>query len=223
MPTAQAQPRYDLFFIPVLLALGAIVGLAWAAKSPDWAMQMQGWTFFACMMGTGIWYLKYYAYRTPPDERQLYANDVVKAGVIASMFWAVAGMTVGLLLALQLSFPHLFYFPDLPWTNFGRMRPLHTPHDLCLRRQCPDHDVLLCRAAHLQGQAVGRFAALVCVLGLQHLHRAGGHRLSAGHHPEQGICGAGMVRRRLADHRLGLLSADLPWHFVEAQGADTTS
>ena len=31
-----------------------------------------------------------------------------------------------MILALQLSFPHLFYFPDLPWTNFGRMRPLHT-------------------------------------------------------------------------------------------------
>ena len=126
MPTVEPQSRYDLFFIPVLLALGAIVGLAWAAKSPDWAMQMQGWTFAACLMGTGIWYLKYYAYRTPTDERELYANDVVKAGVIASMFWAVAGMTVGLVLALQLSFPHLFYFPDMPWTNFGRMRPLHT-------------------------------------------------------------------------------------------------
>jgi cytochrome c oxidase cbb3-type subunit 1 len=35
-------------------------------------------------------------------------------------------MTVGVIIALQLCFPHLFYFPDLPWTNFGRMRPLHT-------------------------------------------------------------------------------------------------
>ncbi|HLX14472.1 MAG TPA: cbb3-type cytochrome c oxidase subunit I, partial [Bradyrhizobium sp.] len=31
-----------------------------------------------------------------------------------------------LILALQLSFPNLFYFPELPWTNFGRLRPLHT-------------------------------------------------------------------------------------------------
>ncbi len=126
MPTAGTQPRYDLFLLPAVLALGAIVGLTWAAKSPDWAMQTQGWTFLLCLMGIGVWYLKYYAYRTPADEKTLYANDVVKAGVIASMFWAVAGMIVGLILALQLSFPHLFYFPDMPWTNFGRMRPLHT-------------------------------------------------------------------------------------------------
>jgi cytochrome c oxidase cbb3-type subunit 1 len=126
MPTAETRSRYDLFFLPALLALGALAGLAWAAKSPDWAMQMQGWIFGLCMVGTGIWFLKYYAYRTPADELSPYANDVVKAGVIASMFWAVVGMAVGLILALQLSFPHLFYFSDMAWTNFGRLRPLHT-------------------------------------------------------------------------------------------------
>ena len=71
MQTAEARSRYDLFFLPVLLATGSIVGLTWAAKSPDWAMQMQGWTFALCMMGIGVWYLKYYAYRTPADERRL--------------------------------------------------------------------------------------------------------------------------------------------------------
>ncbi len=32
--------------------------------------------------------------------------------------------TVGLVIALQLAFPALNF--DLPWTNFGRLRPLHT-------------------------------------------------------------------------------------------------
>ena len=64
--------------------------------------------------------------RVPADEKAQYADAVVKAGVIASVFWGIAGMLVGLIIALQLSFPNLFYFADLAWTNFGRLRPLHT-------------------------------------------------------------------------------------------------
>src|SRR6202012_1897596 len=79
-----------------------------------------------CMLGIGAWYLGYYAYRTPQDESGPYANDVVKAGVIAAMVWGIAGMAGGLIRALQLSFPHWFYFDQLPWLNFGRLRPLHT-------------------------------------------------------------------------------------------------
>jgi cbb3-type cytochrome oxidase subunit 1 len=40
------------------------------------------------------------------------------------MFWGIAGFTVGLIIALQLAFPVLNF--DLPWINFGRLRPLHT-------------------------------------------------------------------------------------------------
>jgi len=53
-----------------------------------------------------------------------YNDDVVKAATIASMFWGVAGFLVGLLIALQLALPALNL--DLPWTNFGRLRPVHT-------------------------------------------------------------------------------------------------
>jgi len=64
-------------------------------------------------------------------QRQLgdpgpYEFGVVRAGVIASVFWGLAGFVVGLVIALQLAFPNVFYFPELPWTNFGRLRPLHT-------------------------------------------------------------------------------------------------
>jgi cytochrome c oxidase cbb3-type subunit 1 len=55
-----------------------------------------------------------------------YEDGVVKAGVVATMFWGIAGFVVGLLIALQLTWPNVFYFPDLGWTNFGRLRPLHT-------------------------------------------------------------------------------------------------
>jgi cytochrome c oxidase cbb3-type subunit 1 len=48
----------------------------------------------------------------------------VKFASIAAMFWGIAGFSVGIWIALELAFPALNL--DLPWTTFGRMRPLHT-------------------------------------------------------------------------------------------------
>ena len=58
------------------------------------------------------------------QEGIVYQDDVVKAASIATMFWGVVGFLVGLVIALQLAFPALNF--DLPWTSFGRLRPLHT-------------------------------------------------------------------------------------------------
>ena len=55
-----------------------------------------------------------------------YADSVIRAGVIATMFWGVVGMLVGVVIASQLAWPELLYFPDAGWLNFGRLRPLHT-------------------------------------------------------------------------------------------------
>jgi cytochrome c oxidase cbb3-type subunit 1 len=48
----------------------------------------------------------------------------VKFASVMAMFWGIAGFTVGLLIASQLAWPALNF--DLPWTSFGRLRPLHT-------------------------------------------------------------------------------------------------
>ncbi|HLJ05283.1 MAG TPA: cytochrome-c oxidase, cbb3-type subunit I [Acetobacteraceae bacterium] len=53
-------------------------------------------------------------------------DGVVRAGVIATLFWGVAGMLAGALIAAQLAFPTIFYLPDSGFLNFGRLRPLHT-------------------------------------------------------------------------------------------------
>ena len=58
------------------------------------------------------------------DGKPNYNMGPVKFATIASMVWGIAGFTVGLLIALQLAFPVLNF--DLPWTSFGRLRPLHT-------------------------------------------------------------------------------------------------
>ncbi|PHR55211.1 MAG: cytochrome-c oxidase, cbb3-type subunit I [Robiginitomaculum sp.] len=55
-----------------------------------------------------------------------YDDSVIRAGVIATIFWGIAGMLVGVIIASQLAFPNFMYFENLPWTNFGRLRPLHT-------------------------------------------------------------------------------------------------
>ncbi|HMB10463.1 MAG TPA: cytochrome-c oxidase, cbb3-type subunit I [Saliniramus sp.] len=58
------------------------------------------------------------------DGKPNYNMGPVKFGVVAAMFWGIAGFLVGVVIAFQLAYPALNF--DLPWTNFGRMRPLHT-------------------------------------------------------------------------------------------------
>ena len=53
-----------------------------------------------------------------------YDDDPVRWGVIAAVFWGMAGFLAGLYIALQLAFPVLNL--GLEWTSFGRLRPLHT-------------------------------------------------------------------------------------------------
>ena len=63
----------------------------------------------------------------PPQEingKPNYNLGPVKFATIAAVFWGVAGFLVGLIIALQLAWPALNF--DLPWIQFGRLRPLHT-------------------------------------------------------------------------------------------------
>ncbi len=59
-------------------------------------------------------------------EKQIfyYDNKIVRMFGNATILWALVGMLVGLLVALQLAFP-AFNF-GLPFTTFGRVRPIHT-------------------------------------------------------------------------------------------------
>ncbi|MCB2013706.1 MAG: cytochrome-c oxidase, cbb3-type subunit I [Sphingobium sp.] len=61
--------------------------------------------------------------RMPADQSR-YDDDPIRWGVIAIMFWGLAGFLAGLYIALQLAFPVLNL--GLEWTTFGRLRPLHT-------------------------------------------------------------------------------------------------
>lgn len=53
-----------------------------------------------------------------------YDNKIVKWFAYATILWGVVGMLAGLLAALQLFIPALNF--NLPYTSFGRVRPIHT-------------------------------------------------------------------------------------------------
>ena len=53
-----------------------------------------------------------------------YDNQIVRLFAIATAVWGLVGMLVGLLVALQIFLPALNL--GLPFTTFGRLRPLHT-------------------------------------------------------------------------------------------------
>ncbi len=61
-------------------------------------------------------------FRMPPGPSR-YDDDVIRWGVIATMFWGLVGLLAGVFIASQLAFPQLNFEPYL---NFGRVRPLHT-------------------------------------------------------------------------------------------------
>jgi cytochrome c oxidase cbb3-type subunit I len=59
-----------------------------------------------------------------PPRSERYNDEIVRAFVIACMFWGIVAFAVGVFIALQLAFP--MFNLGLEWTTFGRVRPLHT-------------------------------------------------------------------------------------------------
>jgi cytochrome c oxidase cbb3-type subunit 1 len=110
------------------LAVGAFLALLGVAFAHDSLFAAHMWVlFFALFAGTVVMVRR--ANFAPITAAQKaarqseYLDEVVKYGVIATMFWGVVGFLVGVIVALQLAFPDLNIEP---WLNFGRTRPLHT-------------------------------------------------------------------------------------------------
>ena len=116
--------RAGIWFAVMLLALFAA---AMAADGP-FAVHM---TIVMLAAGLALWATATRAdygaiargiLRVPEDPSR-YDDDPVRWGVIATVFWGIAGFLAGLFIALQLTWPALNLEPYL---NFGRVRPLHT-------------------------------------------------------------------------------------------------
>jgi len=53
-----------------------------------------------------------------------YDDSIVKGFIISALVWGIAAMLVGVIIAFQMVYPELNL--GLPYTSFGRLRPLHT-------------------------------------------------------------------------------------------------
>ncbi|HVY84560.1 MAG TPA: cytochrome-c oxidase, cbb3-type subunit I [Caulobacterales bacterium] len=118
--------RGDLFGIGAIVIIGASLAIYGAANAFDRPFQIQMYTMLAAFVLGFAALIGAVSKQPKEEERSRYQNGVIKAGVIASMFWGVAGLLVGVIIALQLAYPNIFYFSDFGWLNFGRLRPLHT-------------------------------------------------------------------------------------------------
>jgi cytochrome c oxidase cbb3-type subunit 1 len=110
-----------------LVVLGVIiVGAAIAASyARDVAYMVNAVTI---MLAAGITFLV--VLRTAGEMKTAngaeYMDDVIRAGVIATVFWGIVGFLAGVWIASQLAWPWLNFEFLQGYGNFGRLRPLHT-------------------------------------------------------------------------------------------------
>ncbi len=109
----------------VLATFLALMGAAFAA---DPLFQAHAWILFFILSGSSIVLMRRVQFApagqpAPAEDTSGYMDDVVRYGVIATVFWGVTGFLVGVIIAAQLAWPMLNLEPYL---NFGRLRPVHT-------------------------------------------------------------------------------------------------
>ena len=116
--------RIGIWFLVLMAAIAAVIG----AKDAAFAVHMTIIAlvaFFLMVITAGRYDPLAKAqsiFRMPPGPSR-YDDDPVRWGVLATIFWGMAGFLVGVIIATQMVFPQLNFEPYL---NFGRLRPLHT-------------------------------------------------------------------------------------------------
>ncbi len=122
----EGRTPLDAAIVLTFSCVGALLALLAAAYTADPLFRFHMYVFLiAFVIAAGVMTAGIGAGRFRGDPKS-YEDGVVRAGVIATMFWGVVGLLVGVVIAAQLSFPALLYFSDFGFLNFGRLRPLHT-------------------------------------------------------------------------------------------------
>jgi len=109
----------------------ALIALFAAAASADWGFSVHmSIVVIAALLTIAVTITRadYYGMATgvrrPPGDESRYDDEPIRWGVIATVFWGIAGFAAGLFIALQLAYPVLNL--GIEYTSFGRLRPLHT-------------------------------------------------------------------------------------------------
>ena len=105
-----------------LTALLAAIAANWAR---DIGFEVQALIVMLVAAGLFIWTIRQ-TDNAPGPKATGYNDAVIRAGVIATTFWGLAGFLVGVIIAFQLAFPALNFEFLQGYGNFGRLRPLHT-------------------------------------------------------------------------------------------------
>jgi cytochrome c oxidase cbb3-type subunit I len=110
----------------VICLITALLGLVAAGFGEDGLFNAHGWITLLLGLG-GVFALgrvHFGAARAAIGPEAPYNDEMVRAGILLAVAWAIAGMFAGAWVAW------LFVFPDLTtdqaWLSFGRLRPVHT-------------------------------------------------------------------------------------------------
>jgi len=122
----EEETPFSAVLLYVFCGVAALLSLMATAYSQDPLFRLQGWIFTGAFVLAGVVMTGGITEGHFRQRTDRYQDGVIRAGVIATMFWGVVGMLVGVVIASQLAWPSIFYFPEAGWLNFGRLRPLHT-------------------------------------------------------------------------------------------------
>ena len=110
--------------VTLLVAIAAAGGaLTLALVTHDPVMSFHA-VLFALFCAAAAFYVASNPSQGGAAEQDSYMDGPIKVATVAAVFWGIVGFLVGDIIAWQLAFPALNL--DLPWTNFGRLRPVHT-------------------------------------------------------------------------------------------------
>ena len=115
---------WNYFKLAVLAVITVLAAIA-ANYARDLAYQVHAIIVMLVAGGLFLWTVRHTDEPVVPSGPE-YMDEVVRAGVIATVFWGIVGFLVGVYIASELAFPALNFQWLQGYGNFGRLRPLHT-------------------------------------------------------------------------------------------------